>query len=560
VRTLRPRSALLSTCLLAGAALGAGGCVKNPPVYGSTPVATPAVPSLPAEPEAMTLGWLRAHETLRMLERLGVENPAGAAAAAGVDVSVIDPKRPFVVLAGAPQGEGAEGVPVLAWLPVPAESGLAMFATGVAREGLTPVAGGVAFNVNGTAVPGSGSRALLDRLVAGPLGADVEAFVQVEAIVKHWRAAIDAGFTALDGLFATPLPNGKPAMQPAMARAYRDWLKKMLDTQGTLLLGFGAGEQDLTAYGVTSGPAASVQPWPATVAAMPDLAGFVPPGDLRLEWRLQPDSPMLQFTLDLYEQLLAGHPAELARMKSAFRTWMGVPMQMAMSMSVDAEVLYRGVAVSHSANASEQFKAAADMGRLMGEPAMKEALSAGGIGTTLKVDEHAREVDGRPVLRIEYTIDSGVDPDIAAANPALARLAKMSIAFEMVQLGEYLVYSLNGLPQDLERTAADLLAGERRHPSLVARTREPAGGDVYFDLDLPAMLRHVRAFVPEELRGGFPAFEADWPVVTSFGLSTPTRGYYRSTVPRAVLTGMTQALRAAATGGHPLAPEPAPAN
>lgn len=549
---------MLANYLIVGAMLGAGGCVKNPPVYGSTPVATPAVPSLPAEPEATTLGWLRAHETLRMLERLGVENPAGTATAAGVDVSVIDQKRPFVVLAGAPQGEGAEGVPVLAWLPVPPESGLAMFAAGVAREGLTPVAGGVAFNVTGTAVPGSGSRALLDRLVAGPLGADVEAFVQIEAIAKHWRAAIDEGFAALYGLFEASLPNGKHGMHSAMAQAYRDWLKKMLDAQGTLLLGFGAGEQDLTAYGVTAGPAASVQPWPATVAAMPDLAGFVPLGDIRLEWRLQPDSPMLQFTLDLYEQLLAGHPVELKRLTTAMRTWMGVPIQVAMSLSVDPNVLYRGVAISQSQNASEQFKAAADMGRLLGEPAMEEALSAEGIGMTLKVDEHAREIDGRPVLRIESTIDSGVDPEIAAANPALSKLTKMSITFEMVQLGEYLVYALNGSPQDLERTVADLLAGERRHPSLVARTREPAGGDVYLDLDLPAMLRHVRAFVPEELRGGFPSFEADWPVVTSFGLSTPTRAYYRSTVPRAVLTGLMQALRSATLGAQPLAPVPAP--
>jgi hypothetical protein len=557
VRLVRPTRVLISTCVLAAAA-GLGGCVKNPPVYGSTPVAMPAVPPLPAEPEAMTLAWVRAQETLRMLERLGVENPAGAATAAGVDVSVIDPKRPFVVLAGAPQGEGVEGVPVLAWLPVPPESGLAMFAAGAARDGVSPVAGGVALSITGTAAPGSGSRPLLDRLVAGAMSADVEVFVQVEAIVKHWKAAVEQGFAALDGVMSTPLANGQPAMNTAMARAYRDWLKKLLDVQGTMLLGFGVGEQDLTGYTVTAGPAATVQPWPASVASMPDLGGFVPPGDFRLEWRLQPGSPMLEFSLGLYEQVLADHPAELARMKAAFRTWMDVPMQMAMSMSVDPEALYRGLAVSHSPNADAQYKAAIDLARLLGEPVVRQALGQGGVAMTATVNENAREIEGRPVLRVSYAIESGLDPAVAASSPRLAKLSKMSITMEMVQLGEYLVYGLNAPEGALERTAEDLLAGARRHPSLTAREREPAGGDLYLDVDLPAMLRHVRALVPEEARGQFPAFDAPWPLVTSFGLSTPTRGYYRTTVPRAVVTGLTQALRAAAHGDHPLAPTPSP--
>lgn len=208
-------------------------CAHVPPVMKATEVAPPAVPAPSVSPDPMTLGWLRAHQMLRAAERLGMESPALAASAVGVDVTAIDPERPIVVLVGEPKGTTAGELPGMAWIPVSPDSGIGAMLAAMAPGGTIPMAGGTALALNGPDSASPGTKALLEKLANAPLSTEVEVFVQLHALVKQWGPVIESTLAEI-GQQMKSLPGPGPKPQPAVIEAYLTWIRDMLKRASTL--------------------------------------------------------------------------------------------------------------------------------------------------------------------------------------------------------------------------------------------------------------------------------------------------------------------------------------
>jgi hypothetical protein len=523
---------------LAVALVGAlSACAHTPPVLKATEVAPPAVPAPSVSPDPMTLGWLRAHQLLRAAERLGVQNPALAASAAGVDVSTIDPERPIVVLVGEPKGTTAGELPGMAWLPVAPDSGIGAMLAAMAPGGTIPLAGGTALALNGPDSASPGTKALLEKLAGAPLATDVEVFVQLHALVKQWGGVIESTLAEIEQQMKN-LPGPGPKPQPAVIQAYMTWIRDALKRAGTAYVGFAVGTDDLALDLVTRDQSVLDQAWPATASSMPDLAQFTPAGQIRVELKPDPESHMMDFALNFYDDLLKDLPAQRDRMKKNMEVWRTAPGQVAMSMSFGGERFFHMAGVNQTPAAEKFYAAMLDIARLMGDPAVAKAMTQDVILFQLTVEEKAREVEDAPVTRITYRMSLGEKVKDLETSPVIQAFLAKPMEMEIVRLGDYLLYAMNEAPGTLDAMARELMAGKGSQASLVARTREPAGGNLYVDMDFAGLTNGVLEFLPPNQRPASPLLDAKIPPVTLFSYGPTTMSYTRATIPQALVKAL----------------------
>ena len=523
---------------LAVALVGAlSACAHTPPVLKSTEVAPPAVPAPSVSPDPMTLGWLRAHQLLRAAERLGVENPALAASAAGVDVTTIDPERPIVVLVGEPQGTTVGELPGMAWLPVSPDSGIGAMLAAMAPGGTIPLAGGTALALNGPDSASPGTKALLEKLAAAPLATDVEVFVQLHALVKQWGGVIETTLAELEQQMKN-LPGPGPKPQPAVIQAYMTWIRDALKRAGSVYMGFGVGTDDLAFEVVTREQSVLGQAWPATASSMPDLAQFTPAGQIRIEMKPDPESHMMDFALNFYDDLLRDLPVQRERLKKDMDVWRTAPGQVAMSMSFGGDRFFHMSGVNLTPAAEKFHAAMLDIARLMGDSAVSKAMTQDVIQFQLTVEEKAREVEDAPVTRITYRMSLGEKMKDMETSPMMQAFLAKPMEMEIVRLGDYMVYALNEAPGTLDAMAHELMAGKGSQASLAARKREPAGGNMYLDLDVAGLTAGFVQLLPPNQRPAGTLLDASTPQVTMFSYGPPTMSYTRVTVPQALVKAL----------------------
>ena len=526
------RRALLKALILA---LPLAACVKNPPLLKPTEVQAPEIPTVAAAPDPMTLGWVRAHQLVRLAERLGVENPTAMASAAGVDLAPIDPERPFVLLFGEPTGTETPGA--LAWAPVAPDSGIAMILAGASPSGTIPMAGGVAIPLLGATGADTKTKLLLEKLINAPIAMDLEIFVQLHALVKNWGPQIEAGLVSMQGALKN-LPGPGPKPQPAVIDTYLGWARDALARAGTVLIGFAAGADDVTLQYVSQDKTAMSTAWPARASSMPDLAQFLPTGAVRLELVMTQDTKMMEFALKLYDELLKDLPAQRDRLRRDLEAWQKGEVQMAMSMSFGGDRLFRAAGLSQTDQAEALFASMVDMAHLVAEPEVGHALTQDMISLNVKVEEGVREIEGRSVARVTYTLGFGPKMKEEAKSPALVAMLDKPMVMEMVRLGSYLLYTLNEAPGTLDTLAAELLGGKGSQPSLLSRSREPAGGYFYMDTDLAGLMNGVISLLPAEPLQSVPQVDPKTPLVTAFAYGPGPLNFVRMTLPQVALQNL----------------------
>lgn len=507
-------------------------CGSNPPVPEPTPTAPPAIPSAGAAPTPDTLGWVRAHQISRMAERLGVDNPMQAAAAAGVDLSSLDPERPMVALAGAPPGGDPTRTPALAWLPVTSDSTLGVMLAAASAGGTFSLANGTGVALNGAA-RGTPEQGVLEALAISPMYADVEVFLAFQTLMRVWGEKIESGLSDFQREVAH-LPGNGPKVQPAVIDAYVAWLRETLAGLGTLSIGFAVGTDDLSLSYVSRDKAALDTPWPTTAEDPPDLGRFVPPGAFRIELTTTPKSKWLDLTLKLYGELLKDQPAARERLEKSLRVWTTYKSQMAMSMSF-GDPLFRFTGVTLTPGAEQLAAAMVDVARLMSEPAVVKAMTQGVIDFTIEVKEDARRVEDQPVTQLTYHMKKGPRLAEMGGAPMLDALVERPMTLEMVRLGQFVLFTLNEPPAALDRVAAEVMAGQGSQPSLVARSKEPKGGTSYFDFDLAAFGAGIVQMLPAEQRPAEPLMAPGTPPVVGFHYGADAQTYAHVSVPKAVV-------------------------
>lgn len=510
----------------------AAACVHEPRAFDPTRVPTPEPPPLAVEPDAQTLGWARAHQVHRVLTRVGAGTVIDRAAQAGFDLAGLDPERPFVVVAGVPPGTGeAPNLPAQLFLPVQASSPIGAAAAILGGLGATTTTDtGMIVALNGAP---STSRTL-DQLVAAPMSGDVEVVVNVEAAAARWQAEIERGFETV----RDEMRQG-PSELRASAAAFDVYVKVLRDalaTIRTLTLGFEAGEKDLLLEAVSrhKGPAAASK----EVLGMPDLGRFVAPADMRFEWSGTGWASLTDFYVAYYAALLPKRPDLVARFERLFRTWSEGQTFMAGGFTMGGEGgLIRGSAVIQSDRAEAQYAAMLEGVELTREPDVQALMRYSGASAELKLERKIREIKDFPVDRLTYAIhfdEAKLGPEaVQALRPFM-----QPIVVEIVRAGPFIATTFGQPGEALDRLVAELDEGKGSHPSLTARGQHPAGGTMYWDLDLGGLLAHMEALLPPGTPSPWPRLVAGIGPVTLYGRSVDPVSHYRLRVPMSLVNAL----------------------
>lgn len=527
---------------LLGVAIGLlAACGSGPPVLHGTPTVPPPAPALPTPPGPETLGWVRARQVLRTIDRLGVGSAATAVAAMGVEASLPDPDRPFIVALSAPPAPDVGQVPGLVFAPAAPDSTLATLLAGFSPGGATPLAGGVAFPLIGATSVEGPNRAIVEALAAVPATADAELVVHAPTVLRAFGESVTAALRGLPAGLASAA--GQPvAFQPAALQAAGEALGRWFGEVATVLVLADVGESGLSATLVARGSAVPVNAAPEATTTLPPYARFVPPGALRAAFRTTP-SGSSGLAERLLDAVLAGSPEARAALHADLQVFTGAVAGGAFSVAPGGPGVARGVLLLQSDAAPAMRAALLDVARRLAEPAVTEALWRRTITLAVEVTEEARESHGVAVARVRFTVAAGAGLGAASKAPLFVRLFARPIDAEIVQTGGTLLVTFDEEPTVLDGTLAALYDGTGRHPALTAQGTSPEGGDLYVDLDLASGLTGWAAVIGPAAARRLPRVPADAAPATFFSASAPGLRQHRLTVPRAVFDALRSAPR-----------------
>lgn len=528
--------------LALGLVLCCAACIKSPPVMHPQPVAAPAVPIGPLPADSTRLSYLRAHQLVRLADRLGAGALVSTAAARGLDPRALDPERPLVVVFGDPPEGAIEKTAISALLPIPPGGSLAQTLSAmlggqrVSRHGE-----GVAIALNQEPVDAAHGGALLDQLAAAPLPADIQVQFNMAAVMARTGDQLHRTLVEVQNEYEKKARAGGQTGTAGLLGAYINWLEGSLQRLQSVTFNLGAGEASLDLSMVMADkPAAGATAPPAQVQAIAGLAEFVPAGDIRLETASNGETAATRMSLQLYQEILRSEPQTLERFKQATAVMSRGRTQYAASLRFGGEHLVSGTAILLADEAEQKFDALRRLLDLSGSPALKRFYEGAGLSVHTTVARAARSVAGWPVDHVTVQIKPGA---AAAARDLgeVGRLLARPIELDVMRIGSYLVYQVNGTPESYARVVSDLLTGHGPHGSLAARAQHPAGGTLYADVDVPRLLASLGDLVPRERRGEWPKLEPSIPQITAFGYQGGPIGYYRMAVPADLIKAVREA-------------------
>jgi hypothetical protein len=523
--------------------LALAGCLKAPPVMNPSTVKAPAIPLPPPLDDKSQLGYLRAHQVVRLADRVGAGPLVHMGAARGIDLRALDPERPLVVLVGDPAGGGWEKVPLAALLPIAPGGQMAQMITAVAGpDSVSQLAGNVAVALNRPPIDAAHGGPLLETLSRAPLATDVEIYVHVAALMARYGDQLRKGIAGMKDEMRKQSSAREQKIDASIADGYFDWIEQTIDKLRSVTFAVGASESAIDFGAIAEDKTAAPRPLSSTAQSMADLARFVPPGDLRIEARVKDMGRWMDSVFKIYDTVLKDDPQTLAELKDALRRWSRGTSQIAISISPDAERMFTASYVTLADNAAERLEAVRKLAELWNRPGFAKVGEQTGLAVTTKIQRAARMIEGWPVDHLAFELKpTGTNK----AMNDIARFLSRPMEIDYMRVGSYLVYQVNGTPDSFDRMVRDLLAGKGQHPSLLARTDHPAGGFLYADLDVPHLMSSIEALMPQKERRDWPHLDETIPHVTFFGFDAASVSWFRSAVP----TRLVNAIRALADRG-----------
>ena len=453
-----------------------------------------------------------------------------AAQKQGIDPSQIDPEKPVVIVVDDPNGAALQKAPMMALLPVGPQSQLGNMAMVLAGpQNVGRLDGGVSVVMNRPPLDDTHGAGLLRGLAQAPLAGDLELFLHAAAMKTRYSSEIAKFFDKMKADIEKPQMASGTKLDPSFARAYVDWLRGGVEAVQSLLVGFGAGESDLDLYFVSRGNGEAALP--AESSSMPDLAQFVPASDIRLEMTGGSWKGFYDLAMKMYEGALKERPDLLTRLRATLDVWMKGSTQIAMSLQLDGERFLRGTAVMLSDRAGDQLQAMRDGVELMKDEAMQKMMRGAGSEFSITLQKEARKVEGWPVDHVSYTFKLDDSKLTGDAREMLQRVFAKPLEMEVARIGSYLVYTINESPAAFDKVVGELMSGKGSSPSLQARAKQPAGGWLYGDVDVPRLWRNIGSLLSDKLRRNLPQLDDRSGPATIFGYSPGSVGYYRLGVP-----------------------------
>lgn len=540
-----PRRLALTGLFLGAAAVGGCSGAKSPP---KVPVVTaPAVvvptPAAPADPTLFA--YLHINDPIAFVQQSVGSQYVEYAVQRGIKIADFQSGAPLVAFLWDPQGASMREAPVVVLAPLPSEGDL----VGLIKT-TSPLVRAAPLGASKTSTVLTLGDAAQERAKTGEAALlaltqarqpfDLTLHVNAVPIMAKYGPLMHAGIQAM-----TPALTMAAAQSPTApsAQSSAAMLEQMVsELEGLMSFTVGANVIDkdndselmlslLTASADGGGSAGGP-------VAAPNLAQFVPPGDLRLQWNTRDLKRLTDWYLRLYGGMLGAKPELKAQVDELVADWLkvGRTMETAASVSYDPS---KGLVMQGLMRVEDSAAAMAAIRRIVkkfSSGPVHDQYKNLGIELTIKSQPGIRKVKGNPVDRYEYSFQKSADQ--AAAPPGLKlMLEKLSgLAYEVAQVGPYLVYTI-GAP--VESVTDGLFAGKGPYP-MAAMKNFPGGGTLYLDLDMDGIMRWLKALAPAAQLPIVPARARN---ISAWSYDGGAVSYQRIVIPLALIKALSYVFR-----------------
>lgn len=523
---------------LCGALLGSACGPKNPPALPVSEAKPIAVPMPAAPQDASLFAYLKIRDARQTVDMFGGPALTAGAAAQGLNLTELQPGRPAAVFAWDPDGaDSPQAVPAVALLPIPAQGTLAgrlkLLATSAEVE---PFPDGTIASMNAAvAERARAGREGLVQLLNAPLPFDGLLYLNASGIVNRYLPTLRNGLHAMEPVLTAAAIQRPDAPSPKSIIGTLDGLFSSLEGLRAIAVGAKPYDGGLEISTLVQEQKAH----PGGPVSSPDLAQFLPVGDVRLVWNSRDTKRMLDFFMSVYGPILDDKPGVKAQVMPLVDEWAKASQRIdsAMSVSFGGEHGFRGHGLMRVDNAQAAFALVARSVQLFQAGPVHDAYKAMGIDVQVVRKAKARKLFGWPVDRYEYHLTMGQQ----VADPAsLAMMNKLSnMTYEVAQIGPYVAYALNGSLDDIVKP---LFTGKGPNP-MKATGAFPPGGHLYMECNVSSLLSGFKSLLPPPAADRLPSLPPQPDPVMLFGYDSGDTGYYKLRVPGPLLLAMRGAMQ-----------------
>lgn len=545
-RVERPVGLGLGLCLGLGLGLAAmSGCsgAKSPPKVAivTAPALVVPTPAVPTDPTLFA--YLHISDPIPFVHEALGSQYLDYAVQRGIKIADFQPGAPLVAFLWDPQGASLQEAPAVVLAPLPSDGDL----VGLIKT-TSPLLRTAPFAQSKTATAITLGDAAQERAKTGEAALlaltqakqpfDATLHINATPILAKYGPLMHAGIKAMAPTLARAAAQSPTAPDAQSSVAMLDQLVSELEGVKSFTLGANVSQEELLLSTLT----ASADGAPGVTAggplAAPDLAQFVPPGDLRLQWNTRDVKRLTDWYLRVYGGLLTAKPELKAQVDELLADWLkaGRAMETAASMSYDPA---KGLVMQGLMRVQDSAAAMAAIRRIVkkfSSGPVHDLYKNMGIELTIKSQQGLRKVKGNPVDRYEYSFHRTADQ--GQAPPALKSLLdKMSgLSYEVAQVGPYLVYTI-GAP--IESVTDGLFAGKGPYP-MAAMKSFPGGGTLYLELDMAGVMRWIKAVAPA---ARLPTVPARASTIGAWSYDGGAVSYQRFVIPLALIKALSYAIR-----------------
>lgn len=531
---------LLVGLLPGAAALSGCGGPKSPPKVPIVTAPAVVVPT-PAAPVDPTLfAYLHVSDPIPFVRDALGSQYLEYAVQRGIKVADFQPGAPLVAFLWDPQGASLRAAPLAVIAPLPSDGDLAgLIKTTSPAVRVAPFAQSktaTAVTLGDAALEQvKASEAALLALTQAKQPFDATLHVNAIPIMAKYGPLMHAGIKGMAPMLAMAAAQSPSAPNPESSVAMLDQLVSELEGLKSFTIGANVSEEDLMLSTLTASAAGATAGGPL---AAPDLAQFVPPGDLRLQWNTRDVKRLTDWYLRVYGGFLTAKPELKAQVDELLADWLkaGRTMETAASVSFDP---VKGLVMQGLMRVQDSAAAMAAIRRIVkkfSSGPLHDLYKSTGIELTIKSQQGVRKVKGNPVDRYEYTFHRTGDQ--GQAPPGLKTLLdKLSgLSYEVAQVGPYLVYTI-GAP--VESVTDGLFAGKGPYP-MAAMKSFPGGGALYLELDMAGVMRWIKAVAPA---ARLPTMPARASTISAWSYDGDAVSYQRFIIPLALIKALSYAIR-----------------
>ncbi len=543
-RSARPgRSPALGLALAVGLFAGLPGCgPKQPPklpVAAVQPIAVP-MPAVPPQTESPLFGYLKLRDLSRAISLFGGEATLGPIAQAqGVNLSEISAGKPLSLYLWDPDRvDSPFALPLVGLFPVPAEGTIAGRLTSM-NASLKAESWGelTALGMNPKALDQArGQKDALLGIAAAETPFDALLYLHIDAMMSKYAPVLRQGIRAMMPMLALSAGRQPGAPSASSTVAMLEGLVSSLESVRAVAIGARPYDGGVELSALMQDKAA--RPGEKGPIAAPNLAQFLPPGDINLVWNSRDLQRLVDFYMRLYGPMLEEQPQLRTAIQGLVDEWMkiGRKSEMAASFSVGGERLFRMHGIARVDSPAAMLALGRKTAAMFGQGPLHDAYKRLGIDLQIAAKQGVRKLQGWPVDRYEYKLAGGDSSQAAGGATANAQLlSKLNgTSYEVAQIGPYIVYALNA-PLDPVVSALFKGPGSGSSTAASAMATFPPGGTLYADVNLSSLLKGVASILPPEAGSRLPSLPPEAGALSFFGYDAGEVSYYKTRIPMTLI-------------------------